>query len=62
LRIFAAKGCFQDRPELGAKADEFLGYIATLPYDGAKPNEAKAWVQGKASGSATFGGAKFARV
>lgn len=26
-------------------ASDFLGFIATMPYDGAKPSEARAWVE-----------------
>ena len=50
---------YGDKAELDARADEFLGYIATLPYGGATPEKARAWVKAHATGTATFGGAKY---
>jgi len=41
----------------------FLGFIATVPYDGAQPNEARQWVEQSMttaeSQSAIFGGIPF---
>lgn len=40
--------------------DDLLGYLATVPYEGATPTEARAWVRTTESGSKTFGPAAFA--
>lgn len=44
-----------------ALAVGFLGYCATLPYDGAEPAKARAWVEANLGKnvSAVFGGVKF---
>lgn len=50
-----------DESATNPDAADFLGYAATLNYDGAMPAEAKDWVEknvGK-TGSATFGPAKY---
>lgn len=43
-----------------AAFDAFLGYVATLPYDGAQPEAAKAWVVANTNGTKSFGGASLA--
>lgn len=35
--------------------DDFLGYIATLPYDGSTPEEARAWARANDAGERAFG-------
>ena len=42
-------------------AREFLGYVATLPYDGADPTKARSWVDANVGTNATttIGNAKF---
>jgi hypothetical protein len=46
--------------DLSAAAD-FLGFIATIPYEDASPADAQAWVEANISGSAdtTFGSANY---
>jgi hypothetical protein len=44
----------------GAAFDAFLGYVATLPYDGAQPEAAKAWVVANENGTKSFGDASYA--
>lgn len=43
---------------------EFLGYVATIPYEGARPEEARAWVQSQVGASESarkaFGAAMYA--
>jgi hypothetical protein len=42
-------------------AKDFLGFVATLPYEGSNPSAARAWVEANVgtSASTTFGAAKF---
>ena len=45
-----------------AGAATFLGFVATLPYDGARPNEARQWVEERVTrggGETTIGAAVF---
>jgi outer membrane biosynthesis protein TonB len=44
-----------------ALAQDFLGYVARVPYEGAQPEEAKAWVEQSAGSkaSAKFGGVSY---
>ncbi len=46
---------------MSAVSRDFLGYIASAPYDGANQAEARAWVESNIdkSASKTFGGVKF---
>ncbi|HEY3408980.1 MAG TPA: hypothetical protein VGK53_12475 [Propionicimonas sp.] len=39
--------------------DAFLGYIATLRYEGSKPTKAKAWVTSRSKGTTNFGPARY---
>jgi len=43
------------------QAADFLGFVATVPYDGAQPQSARAWVESQVAsgGSTSFGGARF---
>ena len=50
---------YGDKAVQDGDADAFLGYIATLPYEGAEPEAARAWVEDNDEGTATFGGATF---
>lgn len=46
-----------------AAARDFLGYVATLPYDGADPAKARAWIEQNISqqqATTTIGGVTFA--
>jgi hypothetical protein len=44
-----------------ALAQDFLGYVARVPYEGAQPEEAKAWVEQSvgSKASAKFGGVSY---
>ena len=44
-----------------ALAQDFLGYVARVPYEGAQPEEAKAWVEQSvgSKASAEFGGVSY---
>ena len=46
---------------LDAMAAEFLGFIATMPYDGASPAQARSWVESNVNRntSTVIGGVKF---
>jgi hypothetical protein len=50
---------FGDPTQMDARADDFLGYMATLPYEGAAPADARTWVQANTSGTTTFGPATY---
>lgn len=39
--------------------DEFLGYVATLPYEGSTPQDARAWVTANDAGDRVFGGVTY---
>lgn len=39
--------------------DDFLGYIATLPYDGSTPEDARAWARANDAGERAFGAVKY---
>ncbi len=45
-----------------AAFDDFLGYIATLPYDGAQPEAARTWASANTTGTTSFGGAEYQLV
>ena len=47
--------------DTGEIVKNFFGYVATLPYDGAKPSEAREWVQSNINKTchAVFGPVKF---
>jgi hypothetical protein len=51
---------FGAKAQLDANADAFLGYMATLPYEGASPEPAKTWVTSHQTGETSFGPAKYA--
>lgn len=38
---------------------QFLGYVATLPYEGAQPEVARSWVEAAVGGSMAFGQARY---
>jgi hypothetical protein len=57
---------YGDPENADVSAREILGYVATLPYEGSQPNEARAWVEDNVSKvdegvvkTATFGGASY---
>jgi hypothetical protein len=50
---------FGDKAQLDAGADDFLGLIASLPYEGSSPEEARNWVQSKEEGTTFIGPATF---
>lgn len=50
-----------DRNSIDSMAAQFLGYVASLPYEGSSPNRARAWVESNIGRSASteIGGVRF---
>jgi hypothetical protein len=58
VRLVEARVITYDPARADALAQDFLGYVARVPYEGAQPEEAKAWVEHNvgSKASAVFGG------
>ena len=61
VRFLKAWVIADDPARADALAQDFLGYIARVPYAGAQPEEAKAWVEQSvgSKASAKFGGVSY---
>ncbi len=61
VRLIEAWVISHDPAHANALAQDFLGYVAGIPYEGAKPEEAKAWVEQNVGSkvSAEFGGVSY---
>jgi len=61
VRLIKAWVISHERARADALAGDFLGYIARVPYEGAQPEEAKAWVEQNvgSKASAEFGGVSY---
>ena len=61
VRLLKAWVIADDPARADALAQDFLGYIARVPYAGAQPEEAKAWVEHSvgSKASAKFGGVSY---
>jgi hypothetical protein len=61
VRLIEAWVISHDPAHADALAQDFLGYVAEIPYEGAKPEEAKAWVEQNVGSkvSAEFGGVSY---
>jgi hypothetical protein len=61
VRLLKARVISSDPAHADALAQDFLGYVATIPYEGAHPEEAKAWVEHNvgSKASAQFGGVSY---
>jgi hypothetical protein len=61
VRLVKARVISQDPARADALAQDFLGYVARVPYEGAQPEEAKAWVKQNVGSkvSAEFGGVSY---
>jgi hypothetical protein len=61
VRLLEARVISSDPAHADALAQDFLGYVATIPYEGAHPEEAKAWVKQNvgSKASAEFGGVSY---
>ena len=61
VRLLKAWVISHERARADALAGDFLGYIARVPYEGAQPEEAKAWVEQNvgSKASAEFGGVSY---
>jgi hypothetical protein len=61
VRLLKAWVIADDPARADALAQDFLGYIARVPYEGAQPEEAKAWVEHSVGtkASAKFGGVSY---
>ena len=61
VRLLEAKVTSHDPARADALAGDFLGYVARVPYDGAQPKEAQAWVENNvgSKASAEFGGVSY---
>jgi hypothetical protein len=61
VRLVEARVVSYDLAHADALAQDFLGYVATIPYEGAHPEEAKAWVKQSvgSKASAEFGGVSY---
>jgi hypothetical protein len=61
VRLVEARVISSDPAHADALAQDFLGYVATIPYEGAHPEEAKAWVKQNvgSKASAEFGGVSY---
>jgi hypothetical protein len=61
VRLVEARVISSDPAHADALAQDFLGYVATIPYEGAHPEEAKAWVKQNVGSkvSAEFGGVSY---
>jgi len=61
VRLLKAWVISHEPARTDALAGDFLGYVARVPYEGAKPEEAKAWVEHNvgSKASAEFGGVSY---
>jgi hypothetical protein len=61
VRLVEATVITSDPAHADALAQDFLGYVATIPYEGAHPEEAKAWVKQNvgSKASADVGGVSY---
>jgi hypothetical protein len=61
VRLVEARVISHDPARADALAKDFLGYVARTPYEGAQPEEAKAWVEQHVGSkvSAEFGGVSY---
>jgi outer membrane biosynthesis protein TonB len=61
VRLLKAKVVSNDPARADALAQDFLGYVARVPYEGAQPEEAKGWVERNvgSKASAGFGGVSY---
>jgi hypothetical protein len=61
VRLLKAWVIADDPARADALAGDFLGYVARVPYEGAQPEEAKAWVEQNvgSKASAKFGGVSY---
>jgi outer membrane biosynthesis protein TonB len=61
VRLLEAKVTSHDPARADALAGDFLGYVARVPYDGAQPKKAQAWVENNvgSKASAKFGGVSY---
>jgi len=61
VRLVEAWVISDDPARADALAQNFLGYVATVPSEGAQPEEAKAWVEQNvgSKASAEFGGVSY---
>jgi hypothetical protein len=61
VRLLKAWVISHERVRTDALAGDFLGYVARVPYEGAQPEEAKAWVKQSvgSKASAEFGGVSY---
>jgi hypothetical protein len=61
VRLIKAWVISHERARADALAGDFLGYVATVPYEGAQPEKAKAWVEQNvgSKASAEFGGVSY---
>jgi hypothetical protein len=61
VRLIEAWVISNEPARADALAQDFLGYVARTPYEGAKPEEAKAWVEQNVGSkvSAEFGGVSY---
>jgi hypothetical protein len=60
-KVIAVEATVEPSTPITSDAREFLAYIATLPYDGAKPEAARSWVKSHFGQTATtqIGGVQF---
>ena len=61
VRLVEARVISHERARADALAQDFLGYVARAPYEGAQPEKAKAWVEQNVGSkvSAEFGGVSY---
>ena len=61
VRLLKAWVISHEPARADALAEDFLGYVAKVPYEGAQPEEAKAWVEHNvgSKASAEFGGVSY---
>jgi hypothetical protein len=61
VRFVEARVISYEPARADALAKDFLAYVATIPYEGAQPHEAKAWVEQNVGSkvSAEFGGVSY---
>ena len=61
VRLIGARVISHDPARADALAKDFLGYVARVSYEGAQPEEAKAWVEQNVGSkvSAEFGGVSY---
>jgi hypothetical protein len=61
VRLLKARVISHEPARTDALAEDFLGYVARVPYEGAQPDEAKEWVEQSVGrkASAEFGGVSY---